>query len=454
MISAKLFEHCCFCAGLFRNLSEQIFLQGVTFMKAYNFFVCGMIAAVIAEIPISAQNNSTGRWFARRPLPTPRQEMPLTLYDGRIFVTGGFNSNGVGTSFVEVFTPLVNTWTEFFDVPVALHHLGLVTLNSRLYVVGGYHESGFISQGRLFEYDFRRGNWEAKRTMLTPRGAHVAVVFGGKIYAIGGANGGSGVATNEVYDPATNQWTQLAPMPTAREHLAAAVIDSLIYVVGGRVSSFIGNLVNLPALEAYSPATNTWRTLPDMPTPRGGLAAAAMNGKLYVFGGEYFTSSGSGVFASNEEYDPTTRTWRTMRPLPTPRHGMSAVTIGDTIFVIGGGPIAGYSVTAVNEGFTLSPEPTHVEQRHEPARAFALRQNCPNPFNAATKISFTLPRAEIVTLQIYDVTGKAVAELARREMSAGGHNIIFEDESLPSGIYYYTLRAGAEVQTRKMLLMR
>ncbi len=423
-------------------------------MKTPSFFLCLSIILFAATEPAPTQNNSTGRWITRRPLPTPRQEMPLAFLGNRIFVPGGFNSSGTGTSFVEVFTPTANFWAEFFDIPAALHHLALVGLNDKLYVVGGYSDNSFFSQGRLYEFDFQRNNWGAKRNMLTPRGAHVAVVFEGKIYAIGGANGGNGMATNEVYDLATDQWTRLAPMPTPREHLAAAVIDSLIYVVGGRRSSFIGMLENLSKLEAYSPATNTWYPLRDMPTPRGGLAAAAMNGKLYVFGGEYFTSFSSGVFATNEEYDPATGTWRTVQPLPTPRHGMSAVTAGDTIFVIGGGPIAGYSVTAVNEGFTFAPEPTHVEQRNEPARTFTLRQNYPNPFNAATKITFTLPQAEAVTLQVYDMAGKAVALLTHGLLSAGEHNIIFEDEQLPSGVYYYDLRVRAEVQTRKMLLLR
>lgn len=420
-------------------------------MKAAHFILGLVFASFLAA---SAQNNSTGRWFARKPLPTPRQEMPLAQLNGRVYVPGGFLESGEGTSYGEVFTPLTNSWSEFVDMPAALHHLALVALNDKLYAVGGYHNSGFNSQGRLYEYDFGRGNWEAKRTMLTPRGAHVAVVFAGKIYAIGGANGGNGMATNEVYDPATDQWSSRAPMPTAREHLAAAVIDSLIYVVGGRRSSFIGNLGNLPALEAYSPATNRWYMLPDMPTPRGGLAAAAMNGKLYVFGGEYFTSSGSGVFAANEEYHPATKTWRALPPLPTPRHGMSAVTVEDTIFVIGGGPVAGYGVTASNEGFTLASDPTRVEHREQSELTFALRQNYPNPFNAATKISFMLAREESVTLQIYDVTGKTVALLARGPFSAGEHHVVFQNEELPGGVYYFTLRAGTRIQSRKALLLR
>jgi N-acetylneuraminic acid mutarotase len=105
---------------------------------------------------------------------------------------------------------------------------------------------------------------------------------------------------------------------------------------------------NTTALEAYTPATDSWETLPAMPTARGGLAAAAMNGKLYVFGGE-----NPGVFPHTEEFDPITRAWRRMRDMPTPRHGMGAVTVGDAIFVIGGGIVAGFGAATTNEAFHI-----------------------------------------------------------------------------------------------------
>jgi N-acetylneuraminic acid mutarotase len=380
--------------------------------------------------------------------------MPLAWLDGKIYVAGGFNVNGAATALIETYSPSRDSWSRFSDLPASLHHFGLVALHGKLYAIGGYSGNGFFSQGRVYEYDFSRGSWEAKRTMLTPRGAHVAAVWGEKIYAIGGANGGSAMATNEVYDPATEQWTRLAPMPTPREHLAAAVIDSLIYVVGGRRSSFVGNLDNLPRLEAYSPATNKWYELPEMPTARGGLAAAALRGKLYVFGGEFFSASGNGVFAENEEYDPRAQTWRAVRPLPTPRHGMNAIAIDDTIFVIGGGPVAGFGVTAANEGFTFAPEPTRVESEAEEARTFALQQNYPNPFNAATNLTFVLRQAERVTLQVHDVRGKIVAVLAQGVMNAGEHTLNFESHELASGVYYFALRTPAATRVRKMLLLR
>ena len=84
-----------------------------------------------------------------------------------------------------------------------------------------------------------------------------------------------------------------------------------------------------------------------MPTARGGLAAAASGGKLYVFGGE-----NPGVFPHTEEYDPASNTWRRVADMPTPRHGMGAVTVGADIYVIGGGIRAGFGASTSNERFT------------------------------------------------------------------------------------------------------
>ena len=293
-----------------------------------------------------------GSWFTRAPLPTARQEMPLTLFNGKIYVPGGFNEEASGSSLVEVFDPSSNKWSSIPNLPTPLNHLTMVGLNDKLYVIGGYLGSSFIAHNKVYEYNFQTEDWNLKSPMFTSRGAHVSVEYDGKIYAIGGANSSGVLSVNEVYDPTSDSWTILEPMPTKQDHLAAAVLDSLIYVVGGRNSQF----VNQRSLHAYSPASDSWHTLADMPTARGGLAAAAMNGKLYVFGGEFFSPGSSGVFKENEEYDPVTNTWRSVTSLRTPRHGMSAVTVADTIFVIGGGPVAGFGVTDVNQGFTFAPK--------------------------------------------------------------------------------------------------
>ncbi len=87
---------------------------------------------------------------------------------------------------------------------------------------------------------------------------------------------------------------------------------------------------------------------------------------------------------------------------------------------------------------------------------FALQQNFPNPFNPETKISWQLAVRSFVTLKVYDVLGNEVAVLVNEEQSEGNYRVGFNNKNneLSSGVYFYQLRAGDFVQTKKMILLR
>ncbi len=88
------------------------------------------------------------------------------------------------------------------------------------------------------------------------------------------------------------------------------------------------------------------------------------------------------------------------------------------------------------------------------ASSFELGQNYPNPFNPETTISYQLPIGGHVTLKVYDTIGKEVVELLNREMPAGFHQIKFDASELASGIYFYQLRIGSFVSTKKLILIK
>jgi len=87
-----------------------------------------------------------------------------------------------------------------------------------------------------------------------------------------------------------------------------------------------------------------------MPAARGGIAAVALGGRLFVFGGE----ESSGVFGQTDVYDPATDRWSSMNPMPTARHGLGAAVVGKKIYVIGGGTKPGASRSSLNEVFDPS----------------------------------------------------------------------------------------------------
>jgi len=85
---------------------------------------------------------------------------------------------------------------------------------------------------------------------------------------------------------------------------------------------------------------------------------------------------------------------------------------------------------------------------------YELKQNYPNPFNPATMISFTLPAKQFVSLKIYNVLGKEIAELAGKEYEKGIHNVPFNADKLVSGVYFYRMQAPGFSKMRKMMLIK
>jgi minor extracellular serine protease Vpr len=85
---------------------------------------------------------------------------------------------------------------------------------------------------------------------------------------------------------------------------------------------------------------------------------------------------------------------------------------------------------------------------------FVLHQNYPNPFNPSTKIAFSLPERNHVSLKIYNVLGEEIATPVDEVMNAGEYSVTFNAAHLASGIYFYTLTAGTFSQTKKMLFLR
>jgi len=87
---------------------------------------------------------------------------------------------------------------------------------------------------------------------------------------------------------------------------------------------------------------------------------------------------------------------------------------------------------------------------------FSLEQNYPNPFNPSTSIQYAISSRQFVTLKVYDVLGKEVITLANEEKPAGMYNVEFRMQNLDlsSGIYFYQLKAGDYIETKKMILMK
>ncbi len=95
-----------------------------------------------------------------------------------------------------------------------------------------------------------------------------------------------------------------------------------------------------------------------------------------------------------------------------------------------------------------------VEKDKNLENSFELEQNYPNPFNPTTVINFTIPKAGITTLSVYNVLGQKVTELVNKELPAGRHKYTFDASNLTSGIYFYKLKSNDYSAVKKMMLIK
>jgi hypothetical protein len=96
-----------------------------------------------------------------------------------------------------------------------------------------------------------------------------------------------------------------------------------------------------------------------------------------------------------------------------------------------------------------------ASQQGPPPTRYALRKNQPNPFNPSTVLEFDLPEPAVVTLAVYDIAGHQVAVLVdRRQYEPGRHQVLFTNRGLASGVYYYRLKAGSFMDTKRMVLLQ
>ena len=97
----------------------------------------------------------------------------------------------------------------------------------------------------------------------------------------------------------------------------------------------------------------------------------------------------------------------------------------------------------------VGPEPAFLVPS-----SFGLEQNYPNPFNPSTTIRYSLPKESYVTLRVYNMLGQEMRTLVNEYEEAGYKSVTFDSRALPSGFYFYSLKAGGFSDTKKLLLIR
>ncbi|MBX3725349.1 MAG: hypothetical protein KF823_05475 [Xanthomonadales bacterium] len=294
------------------------------------------LAGTQCELPPRLDLDRATWSLAANPGPD-RSEWPATVLDGQVYAAGGLSTLTTTHREFWRYHPGTDTWTRLADLPAPRDHAQMTAHEGAIWLFGGFSSGPQMLQvtSDAWRYDPATDRWSTLPPMPRARATGAAVSIGNRILLVGGI----GPAENwlDRYDPATATWTSLAIDPGAsRDHLGAVAIAGELWLVGGRepVSGITHNVVTI-----IDPGTGTSRPGPAMATARSGHAAAVLAGHIVVAGGESLFPPA--MIGQAEYLDLATGAWRPLPPLPFAVHGAPAVALGDRLLVLPGSMAVG-----------------------------------------------------------------------------------------------------------------
>lgn len=346
----------------------------------------------------SGQAQEKGTWSTAAVLPVIQSEWDGAALGDSIFCMGGEMKRTPKTDETKasdelwIYNAKTDKWTQGANMPESRNHISVVALNGLIYAFGGYPPPCCKSYpwpagtNTAWSYNPKTNTWATLAPIPRKFGAGIAVAFKDKIYVMAGTDSGGyhSITAVHEYNPTTNTWVAKASMKNAREHTRGVVVDSMIYVFGGHQKPG-ATRTNQGAVEAYSPSSNTWIDKGVMPTPRGAIGGAYIDGKVYLFGGE---GADFALFNIVDQYDPATGKWAVMANTPGTGgiHGMATVTYNGKVHLIGGSNPSGFNPKDYHNVYT-PPAQAQVSVKKPLLRSNRfLRKQATGPRNLSGRI--------------------------------------------------------------------
>ena len=324
------------------------------------FLVFLTASGIVVVKPVCASSATENSWATKEPLPQA-DALRAAVVNGKIYAIG----NEVNFEY----DPAADDWTAKKPMPTARQYFGIAVYQNKIYTIGGSwwdSDIGRVQSNANEVYDPLTDTWETMEPMPTNRSGLNANFVKGKIYLMGGRTVGPQyltVALNEVYDPASNSWTTKEPMLYPVVAYASAAVDDKIYIIGGQDE--FNSPINLDLVQIYDPETDTWSRGASIPTIVLNAAAGATTGakapkRIYVIGGTLDGSDeGTNII---QAYDPENDTWTFGASMPTARAWLAVAVVDDLLYAIGGSPRLILSFLKTNEQYT----PIGYEEPQQP----------------------------------------------------------------------------------------
>ena len=277
--------------------------------------------------------------------PVAVTEAQGTAVEGKLYVFGGYTSwkTFCTTQRSDVYDPATNTWQRLPNMPEPWTHAGVAVDGDDIYLAGGYLNKpncnrAEVATTTVWKFDTRTKTWTNDLPPLPkPRGSGGFVRVGRTLHFFGGTDTDredKGDHWALRLDGGTT-WERLAPLPNPRSHMAYAAFDDKIYAIGGQ-HCFEACAVDQRSVNIYDPTTDTWSRGADLPFPLSHMSSSSfvVGDAIVVAGGE---KAHSDHVATVLAYSPATDTWKSLTPLPAERSAGVGSMIGNAILFSGGG---------------------------------------------------------------------------------------------------------------------
>ncbi|XP_055524636.1 kelch-like ECH-associated protein 1B isoform X2 [Wyeomyia smithii] len=257
--------------------------------------------------------------------PAVKERKPNTTR--MIFVAGGYFKHSLDV--LEGYNVDDKVWITLPKLTVPRSGLGAAFLKGTFYAVGGRNNAPGSSYDSdwVDRYNPVAESWRPCAPMSVPRNRVGVAVMDELLYAVGGSAGVEYHNTVEYYDPEHDRWTLVRPMHSKRLGVGVAVVNRLLYAIGG----FDGQL-RLSSVECYHPENNEWTILPSMKYARSGAGVAALQQYVYVVGG----FDGTRQLDSVERYDTELHIWEMVAPIQIARSALSLTVLDGKLYAMGG----------------------------------------------------------------------------------------------------------------------
>ena len=199
---------------------------------------------------------------------------------------------------VWAYYPVADLWKQKADMPTARAETRAVVEDGIIYVIGGI-DADSNRLATVEAYDPATNNWTEEAPLLEGKSGSTGGLLGSTIAAADGDTASGDTGDNEGYDASTNAWSLLAPDPTGRDLACGGVIAGQLFVAGGHA---IGETPALSLNESFDLSTGAWTVLAPLPQPAKSAGSAVYAGRLLCFGGN--ASEGGPVINNVEIYQP------------------------------------------------------------------------------------------------------------------------------------------------------